>query len=267
MLRALALSTCLAFPITLSAESGDAEALIETMQLQEMVDIMRAEGLDYGEELGADGARGPGWMQVVDRIYDAERMMATMETTFTAALGDTDMGPMLEFFRSDDGQEVIALELSAREAMMDEAVEEAAREAFRVVEDTDDARLAQIDDFVAANDLIESNVVGALNANIVFFRGMADGGASDLTEDQIFANAWAQEEETRADTREWVYGFLLMAYRPLADDVLDTYTELSDTEAGDALNQALFAGFNAMYEEISYALGVAMARQAQVQEL
>jgi hypothetical protein len=42
---------------------------------------------------------------------------------------------------------------------------------------------------------------------------------------------------------------------------------LSRTDAGRALNRALFAGFNKMYDDISYALGMAVAREMQVQEL
>ena len=41
----------------------------------------------------------------------------------------------------------------------------------------------------------------------------------------------------------------------------------SQTDPGRALNRALFAGFNKMYDDISYARGMAVAREMQVQEL
>jgi len=88
-----------------------------------------------------------------------------------------------------------------------------------------------------------------------------------MSERDILAEVWSSEEETRVDTREWVYAFLLMAYRPLEDGVVEEYTDLSRTAPGRALNRALFAGFNTMYDDISYALGMAVAREMQVQEL
>ena len=38
-------------------------------------------------------------------------------------------------------------------------------------------REQMVPEFAEANDLIELNVVGALNSNLAFYRGMADGAA------------------------------------------------------------------------------------------
>jgi len=147
-------------------------------------------------------------------------------------------------------------------------VEEAARETYLAMLDQEaDARMQQINMFVEVNDLIESNVVGALNSNFVFYRGLVDGGASELSDGDILRDIREQEEETRNETREWVYGFLLMAYRPVDDAVLAEYIDISGTDAGEVLNRALFAGFDRMYTDISYAPGLALAREMQVQEL
>ncbi|HKK96839.1 MAG TPA: hypothetical protein VJ928_01570, partial [Marivita sp.] len=181
--------------------------------------------------------------------------------------GDADFAPLLEFFTSETGQQIVSLELSARTAMRDEEIEDAARAAFRDLEGTESETLATISDFVETNDLVEANLVGSLNANFMFYLGLVDGGGLEMTEQDILTEVWSSEEETRADTREWVYAFLLMAYRPLEDGVVEDYTELSRTDPGRALNRALFAGFNKMYDDISYALGLAVARQMQVQEL
>ncbi|MGB1208076.1 MAG: hypothetical protein ACPG7W_02630, partial [Paracoccaceae bacterium] len=146
-------------------------------------------------------------------------------------------------------------------------VEDAARDVFRTLQGGDDPRLAQLDAFVAANELVEANVTGALNASFQFYAGMAQGGALDLTEDEILTIIWQSEAETRADTREWVYGFLLMAYGPLDDDTLERYTDFSASAQGQVLNRALFAGFNRMYDGLSYDLGLALARDLSVRDL
>ncbi|NVK60443.1 MAG: hypothetical protein HWE37_10270, partial [Rhodobacteraceae bacterium] len=100
-----------------------------------------------------------------------------------------------------------------------------------------------------------------------FYLGLVDGGALEMSERDIADEVWSQEPETRADTREWLYGYLLMSYGPIADKDLEDYVALSSTEEGKAMNRALFDGFNAMYDEISYALGLAAAQQMMAQDL
>ena len=52
-----------------------------------------------------------------------------------------------------------------------------------------------------------------------------------------------------------VYCFLLMAFNPLNDAELQAYIDYSQSSSGQALNAALFEGFDARYREISYELG------------
>lgn len=251
-------------------QASEADDLLDALGVPQIVEIMRAEGLEYGGTLAEDmipgGATG-GWDATVDRIYDRTRMLETVRAVFRQEFGDADSAPLLEFFSSETGQQVVRLELSARTAMREQEIEDAARAAYRDLEGTDSETLSKISDFVEANDLIEANLVGALNANYMFYLGLVDGGALEMSEADILTEVWSSEEETRSDTREWVYAFLLMAYRPLPDGVVEDYTQLSMTDPGRALNRALFAGFNEMYDDISYALGMAVARQMQVQEL
>lgn len=244
--------------------------LLDALGVPRIVEIMREEGTEYGATLARDmvpGGATASWVATVDRIYDEERMLATVREVFATEIGETELDPLLDFFTSENGQQIVSLELSARDAMREQEIEDAAREAFRDLEGTSSETLASISDFVEANDLVEANLVGALNANYMFYLGLVDGGALQMTESDILTEVWSSEEETREDTREWVYGFLLLAYRPLDAGVVEAYTDLSRTEAGRALNRALFAGFNQMYDDISYALGMAVAREMQVQEL
>ena len=252
------------------AWASPTDDLLDALGVPQIVDIMREEGVEYGETLATDMVPGgvtEGWTATVDRIYDEARMLATVQEVFAAEFGDTDPTTLLEFFGSETGQQIVSLELSARNAMREDEIEDAARAAFLDLDGTESEALAAISDFVETNDLIEANLVGALNANYMFYLGLVDGGAIQMSEEDILTEVWTSEAETRADTREWVFAFLLMAYRPLEEGVVEKYTDLSRTEAGRALNRALFAGFNKMYDDISYALGRAVARQMQVQEL
>ena len=240
-------------------------ALFEALGLPEMIEIMREEGLDYGRDIGTDllgEADDPQWAALVSEIYNADRMRSAVAEELAAELEGADTQPMLDFFKSELGETIIGLEVSARRALLDEAVEEASKEAAAIAMADETPRHAQVERFVAANELVETNVVGAMNSNYAFYIGMMDGGAfpQELTEDQILADVWSQEPEIRANTTEWVYSFLLMAYQPLSDDELEAYIAFSESEAGQALNSALFGAFDGLFEDISRQLGFASAQ-------
>ncbi|ETX13108.1 ribosomal protein L21 [Roseivivax halodurans JCM 10272] len=238
--------------------------LMQALSVGRVVEVMREEGLSYADELAGDmmpSGADEEWRETAERIYDAERMEQAVRAGFAESLGETDLQPLVDFFSSDLGARVIELEIEAREAMVDPAVEEAARERYRDIAGDGGPRLEQLEAFVAANDLIEQNVTGALNASLAFYRGLGAGGALEIPEDEMLADVWSQEPGTREDTTEWLYAYLLMAYEPLSEDELGRYVDLSQSEEGEALNRALFAGFNDMYNEISYAMGLAAARQ------
>ena len=252
------------------AAAAPVDDLMQALRLPEIIEIMREEGLAYGDDLAADlipGGADAAWRATVARLYDPLRMQDAVRAGFAETLDGTDLAPLLRYFEDGPGARIVTLEVSARRAMVDEDVEEAAREAFRDIDGGDDPRLGLLDSFVEANDLVDSNVSGALNASFQFYRGLADGGAFALSEQEMLADVWEQEPETRADTREWVYAFLLLAYGPLEDEALADYIAFSSTPEGQVLNRALFRGFNDMYDAISYALGLAAAREMQAKEL
>ena len=278
----LILSLFAVWPLTAKAEQGaQAErvaVLIQLMGLDQIIAIMREEGLAYGQELEAEmlsGGGGAAWDMLVDRIYDVDKMTAMVAERFTMSFGQADPAPLIAFFEGETGARIVELEIAARRAFMQQDVEEAAREAFRRVEGDLAARsprridphLSAIESYVEANDLIGFNVMGALNANMLFYRGLIEGGALEMSESDILADIWAQEEDTRAETREWVYAFLMLAYEPLAPDQISAYADLSKTASGRAMNRALFEAFDHMYGKVSQALGLAVAGQMLGEEL
>jgi hypothetical protein len=256
----------------------DIARLMDVMGLDQIIALMREEGLSYGADLDTDmlgGMGGRTWAAQVDRIYDLEQMTALVHRQFQTSFGDADPAPLIAFFEGETGQKIVSLEVAAREAFMDDAIEEAAREAFRrVAPDLEgagprgiDPHLSAIDAYVAANDLIGFNVMGAMNANVLFYRGLVEGGAFAMSEAEILSDVWEQEEETRSETREWVYAFLMLAYEPLEPAQINSYADLSKTTHGRAMNRALFESFDLMYGELSRALGLALAQQMQGEDL
>ncbi|MBT8411654.1 MAG: DUF2059 domain-containing protein [Octadecabacter sp.] len=260
----------LALPAT--AQTPDMEELFDLLQLPDIVEIMREEGVGYGESIGEDlfaGPASPEWVATVEQIYNLDRMLAMVEQDFAASLDGDDIAAMTAFIGSERGQRIIGLEVSARRALLDDAVEDASKEAAAIAATEETDRYAQVRDFIESNNLIETNVAGALNTNYAFYMGLMDGQAfgGALTEEQVLSDVWSQEAEIRTNTTEWLYAFLLMAYQPLSDEDLLAYTSFSETDAGRELNRALFEGFDRLFEGISRSLGRAAANEMTSAEL
>ncbi len=264
MLRRLfmSLAASLTFAAAGFAQSGDADALFDAVGMPEIVVVMGKEGADYGETIARDmfpSGMTPRWADHLARIYDTDAMTAEMRAAFVAALDGQDVTPMLDFYRSDLGQRIVTLEVGAREAMLDPTLDAAAK-AFAAEEAlAETPRFDLITDFITANDLIEANVVGGLNSNYAFVDALVAGGATlpGVTANDLLADVWAQEEEIRASTTEWLYAFLLLAYAPLTDDELVELTTFSQTPEGRALTAALFTAFDQMFLRVSRDLGTA----------
>lgn len=244
--------------------------LVDVLKLREAAHILREEGLAYSVDLNADmlnGQGGAGWQVQVDAIYDAERMVEAVRTALDAELEGAALETAITFFASELGQKIVTLENSARMTMAEEDVEEAARARYAALADGDDPRLAQLKTFVATGDMLNRNVTAALNSNYQFMRGLADGDVVEMSDEQILSDVAGDMEEITQDTTSWLYGFFLLAYHPLSDAEVDRYIAFSGSDVGEALNRALFDGFGVAYDDISYALGRAVALNMTAQEL
>ncbi|OYU17674.1 MAG: hypothetical protein CFE34_14540 [Rhodobacteraceae bacterium PARR1] len=248
-------------------------ALADAMQIKKIIAVMREEGLDYAKTLQEDmfpGAGNRGWIAEVEGIYDPDRMSREFEAALSLALaGNPGLEAMTDFMGGVFGNRVIGLELAARKALLDPAAEDAARVAWLKLEDEDGTRAQQIERFVAVNDLLDSNVTGAMNSNIAFYRGLmaAAPAGMDMTEDDILASVSDQQAQIEADTADWLYPYLTLAYQPLTDAELDDYVAFSESAPGKDMNRALFAAFAAMFDRLSYDLGVAAGRRMQGQDI
>lgn len=266
---AAVIATCLT-TVSHSAQADDIDVLLDALRIDDTVQIMREEGLVYGAELGAEmlpDVSEDRWQSIVSRIYDPAKMEVLITSEFEASLADVNLEPLVAFFTSDLGVQIIELELSAREAFLDTAAEEAAMDAFEKARADDALLYRQVDGIITDSDLVEFNVMGAMNANLNFYRGLSEGGAIEMAEDEMLAEVWAQEEDIRADSEEWLGSFLTLAYAPLSEDDLDAYAALYRTPEGQDLNTAIFEAYDRMYDEISYLLGQAVANELQGEDL
>ena len=242
--------------------------------IDKVMEVMRAEGLKHSVDVSADllaGQSDDAWRAMIALIYDTEKMTAQFERALAEALGQEaqTIADSTAFFSSVLGQRLLTLEIDARMALLDDATERATKLAWDKLASENPPRVPQIVAFVQANDLVESNVMGALNANLAFYRGLSAAGAfgDPMPEDQMLREVWAQEAEIRTETSDWLYPFLMLSYQPLTDAELQAYIDFSATRSGKALNAAVFVAFDAVMVDLSRALGASAGRLMMGQDI
>ncbi len=250
------------------ADTPRINRLYELMQLSTSVEILRDEGLQYAlesEEVLFNGPAAGDWQAAMREVYDVARLEMIVTEGFSKALSGVDLTTLIAFYESQPAQRVLELELSARRAFLIRDVEEEARAMWRQNPE-DSVHADAIRAYIEVNDLIERNVIGAMNSNVLFLRALA-AGEPGLSEAQILEDVWGEEEAMRIDTREWMFAFLTMAYAPLDRADMQANLAIWETEAGQALNNAIFIGFDDMLERVSEDLGAAAARMLVQEEL
>lgn len=257
----------LALPVCADARMS---VLLDVLRLPEVVQILVREDREYAQELNQemlDGQGGAAWQLQVDAILDQARMIERVRAALEAELQGELIEDVIRFYASDLGGRIIQFENTGRAAISDPDIEAAARARYVALQESDDPRLAQIREIITDGDMIDLNIKGTLSANYQFMRGLSDGGAFKRSDNEILADVAAQTDQVSEDTTLWIFSFLLMAYSPLSDAELDRYIAFGKSPAGQALNRALFAGFGASYEDISYGLGRSVALNMGAQDL
>ena len=269
-MRALGIALGLWFLALAAWADARHTVLMDVLRIDQLAQILHDEGLIHGQELNADmleGKGGAGWGMQVSAIHNPERISEGLRRGLEDALQGEVLETAIAFYASDLGQRVVELENTARIAMAEPEIEEAARARFVELDGQDDPRLALIARLIEAGDLITRNVTSGMNNNYQFMRGLADGDVIEMTEEDILAEILEGRDEQLEDTRTWLGGFMLMAYSPLSPADLEAYARFAESPAGRALNRGLFAGFDPLYEDISYNLGRAVALNMLSEEL
>ncbi len=201
-----------------TSAGADPADLWDDLRLDELIAIMAEEGRLYGEDLADQlfaGGGGPTWRARVAELYDPEEMKDEVRPLFLASFEGTDTAAIEAFFSANIGQRIVAHELDARRAFLDPEVEAAATEGVATLRADDPERFALIREFIEVNDLVETNVASSLTFSYAFNLGLVDGGMDGMTTSEALTEAWAQEDEIRDDTVDWLDAQLAMAFAPL----------------------------------------------------
>lgn len=249
-------------------------ALAQALGLPELFQILQDEGQAYGARLEDElfpGRGGADWDRAVADIYAPQALYAPFVARLEQELAENgaDTEAILAYMQTPLAVRVVALELAARRAFLDEGLREAAERRAEGMAAGGDPRMAMLDGFATQTDMLEANVANALNASLAFYKGMADGGAlpAGMSEGEMLSQVWAQEADIRAETEAWVMAYLATSYAPLSDAELADYTGFYATEPGRDLNRALFSAFDTVFAQVSRALGHAAAMQLVAQDL
>lgn len=251
------------------AASEHADRLMQALHLSDFMEILSEEGVAQGIALNESmlGGSGGAYFQAqVEDLYDPVSMHQQLSQSVEQLMTIAHLEQASIFFESDLGQSIVSLENSARRAIADETIEELARTAYKQA-DREDMFFRLVDEYVQVNDLIEQNVQGTMSADYSFYRGLASGQGGLLDEASVLEELLSQHENTKAETTEWMYSFLLLAYQPLNEAQMRENIAFSRTDAGRALNTALFESFDDMLDGISFQLGQAVAQAMRASDL
>lgn len=255
-------------PSVTNADEARIAELGANMQIPRLLAQLRQEGLDGTTSLADqfEIASTGGLQLQMERLYD----LAAMKALFLAQLqqglqSDPETLQLaLAFFASPLGQKVVTAEIDARLAVADDAGKAAANAVYQSLAGKDPTRRDLLDGMIAAGDLVEFNVMGALNANLAFLKGLAATGVlGELPESDMVAQVWQDEDTLRQDSAEWLAGFVAIAYRDLTIAELQEYSDFMTSPAGKRLNAVLFAGFDTLYRGLSQQQGRIIGQMMQ----
>ena len=254
-------------PFQLSASGDLTRELLNQMRFGEIVTIMREEGISDSRELPKDlmmGQVGASWEHALSSIYNIEMMTQMVESLFLGSLGSKHLEGILEFVSSEAWQTSVDLELAARHAMLAPEIEQMAYDSYYRALAKNTRLVRDLETLVDFADLVEQNVVGALNGMYQFNLGLVDGGLEmGYTEDELLAHIWAEEESIRIEVSEWMFSFLMLAYDPIERQMLLEQIRFFQTSEGRRLNAAMSDAFDGMLNDIAYQLGFALAGMMQ----
>lgn len=254
------------------------DALSRAYLLPELFEIMAEEGRQSVMADGADALQGRAledFTRAVDQIYDPARMHADFLAALMAELDGAVnvVEDALEFAETALGRQVLRLEISARRTLLDEEVDEVARMALydarrSDAETANAARLELVRARVEANDLIELNVSLGMNTSLAYYQGLfAENALMELGADDMLQMVWMQEPAIRAEIEDWIEAYFLMSYQPLSDAELEAYIAYVSTPLAQSFNRAMFRAFDAVFSEISLAVGRVLGRRMSGEEL
>lgn len=244
--------------------------LYNAMFMDEIAEVMHIEGLEYVDSIGESYLEGRNLSKFQDQskeLYDLETLKAGLLEGLEQELSAELAQQTLDYYQTETGQLAARLEATARRAISDDTVEEMAKSMVLSASETDGDRIEKLLAFIDELELVQNNLEGSFKSQFLFLNELAGIKQLGLTEQDILTLLSESKAETEASIKEWLIAFTYMAYQPLNDDQFVDYLDMQTSDMGIKLNDALFAVFHGLDQEISVKLGVIVRTLLSAQDL
>lgn len=248
------------------------DQIVTELQLAELARILADEAM-VDAETQLDPALDPGarreWLSNLRRLNDAERLLSMLSDALSragASAPEAELLRALDFYRKPLGKRVVALELSARRAMIDPDGRSAAEAAYVQSGREAAARRQKLEQLIDASDVIEASVASGLNAYLAATRGFQAAVGENGTEADL-VDVWAQEDQIRHEVGNWVRGLLFLAYGPLSDAELEQLIAFTKSSEGQILADVVLQAFDEVFMQVAFETGMASAASIAGEEL
>ncbi len=252
-----------------AAHAADVQELYDALRLDGIAEIIHQEGIEQ-IDVYAENYVGPRsaaqFAQQATQIFALEGIQSTLMDGLET-LDPEHMAAALGYFTSAQGAMFAELETTARVAISDDAVEEQAKAMAAEARDSDPTRIALLKRSIEVLDMVEFNIQAAQESQYSFLIELAQAGAIDFSQGEILALIAEDQGELTEMVQEWLLAFTYMAYSPVSDDELQGYIDFQSSDAGQALNLALFDAFRIMDVSQSQKMGRLVAGFMAAQEL
>lgn len=237
----------------LSAQQNaqEIEKILDALQIEELLELIAEEELSFGEDLRADmlpEINAQRWERSLREQIRADAVRPIFVEAFAKALSaQEDLRAVTVMSRSPVMGKAVDLELKARRLLLDADIEAAAIE--RADQARNLPRYKALAAYIESLDLVETNVAGSLNSNLVLYRELAQGGAFgfEISDQEILSDVAAEADSLRADIEEWLTAYLFMAYHPLTEAEFSELVDLGESAEGRALYHAADRGYEAVF--------------------
>lgn len=240
--------------------------LMSLLRFDAVVEILAEEGHGFAADLAQQhfphASESAAWQGDVARIFSKETMLRDLADGLYEDLEPERDWTTLRLFERPGIQEIIAIEIAARRYLLSPQNEAEAAERAAELSQSDPVLFSQIAQFFEATDAVDRNVAASMNAELAFYRGLAQAGVfgEGWTEAQLLADVNGAESTIRAFVSDWLWSFATTAYAPVDPEMRLAFFKYWATPEGLRLYAAQLAVFQRLAESQNHALGVAAAR-------
>lgn len=231
-----------------TCETSVHDRLYHALKLDEIAEILHKEGIEDGLKAGkaylGQKYNKEAFGASIANIYSIEKIENGLKAELSELLPSIAAEHALDFYDSDLGRRIAALEASARKAISDSAIESMAISAAKSARKDDPQRFKTLQKGMEVLSLIDLNMSGAFSAQFAFLTKLSQSDNFALSHSDILTLLIERESEMRAEILDWLMGFSYMAYKPLTDQELDIYFDFLSSSYGKVLNKSLFDVFN-----------------------